>query len=378
MTYESVDQLQKALTEEVFQYAKDSKKAAGRALGTIVEIITFYLLKTWKLNNSISIEKRIPEYGNPDITHNVEYSLHPILSECKIQIPNDGSSITASKMLKALDKSMDLTSFEKTNNNLLSKDGILRNACTIAVSNNSYLVASITRKTGEKIIISIVEQSSKPFAIFECKRVGVEEGIKKGPQTIEKAKQGAYVARTVSSLQKVRLGTGELYGIIYKGNTVLYSQPYHELLAKVVESDDAELLQRFILTVGVVSNHGNWFTSEDHNKELKVLAQSYDWLIFLTDSGITEFVEDLIINPTTEYEPVKKAFLASYAPDKKKNQFTKVQMNINADESLSKYFTGKLGHIESGFNIISPSSGSLHQLKDEIKTLKLKPWEEIL
>lgn len=377
MTYESVDQLQKALTENVFHYAKDSKKAAGRALGTIVEVITFYLLKTWKLNNSISIEKRIPEYGNPDITHNVEYSLHPILSECKIQIPNDRSSITANKMLKAIDESMDLTSFKKTNNNLL-KGGILRNACTIAVSNNSYLVASITRKTGEKIIVSIVEQSIKPFAIFECKRVGVEEGTKKGPQTIEKAKQGAYVARTVSSLQKVRLSSGELYGIIYKGNNVLYSQPYHELLAKVVESDDAELLQRFILTVGVVSNHGNWFTSEDHNKELKVLAQSYDWLIFLTDSGIIEFVEDLIINPTTEYEDVKKAFLASYAPDKKKNQFTKVQMNINADEALLKYFTKNLGHIESGFNIISPSSGSLHQLKDEIKTLKLKPWEEIL
>lgn len=377
MTYESVDQLQKALTENVFHYAKDSKKAAGRALGTIVEVITFYLLKTWKLNNSISIEKRIPEYGNPDITHNVEYSLHPILSECKIQIPNDRSSITANKMLKAIDESMDLTSFKKTNNNLL-KGGILRNACIIAVSNSSYLVASITRKTDEKIIISVVEQSSKPFAIFECKRVGVEEGIKKGPQTIEKAKQGAYVARTVSSLQKVRVSSGDLYGIIYKGNNVLYSQPYHELLAKVVGSDDAELLQRFILTVGVVSNHGNWFTSEDHNKELKVLAQSYDWLIFLTDSGITEFVEDLIINPTTEYEDIKKAFLASYAPDKKKNQFTKVQMNINADESLLKYFTKNLGHIESGFNIISPSSGSLHQLKDEIKTLKLKPWEEIL
>jgi len=378
MAYESVDQLQKALTENVFHYAKDSKKAAGRALGTIVEVITFYLLKTWKLNSSISIEKRIPEYGNPDITHNVEYSLHPILSEYKIRIPNDRFSITANKMLKAIDKSIDLAPFEKTNNNLLSKDGILRNACTIAVSNNSYLVASIIRKIGGKIIVSIVEQSTKPFAIFECKRVGIEEGTKKGPQTIEKAKQGAYVARTVSSLQKVRLSSGDLYGIIYKGNNVLYSQPYRELLAKVVESNDPELLQRFILTVGIVSNHGNWFTSEDHNKELEVLAQSYDWLIFLADSGITEFVEDLIINPTTEHEHVKKAFLASYSIDKKKNQFTKVQMNINADEALLKYFTENLGHVESWFNIISPSSGNIHQLKDEIKTLKLKPWEEIL
>ena len=42
MTWESIDQLQRNLTKDVFQYAKDSKKAAGRALGTIVEIITYY------------------------------------------------------------------------------------------------------------------------------------------------------------------------------------------------------------------------------------------------------------------------------------------------------------------------------------------------
>ena len=86
MSYGSVDQLQKALTKNVFHYAKDSKKAAGRALGTIVEIITFYLLKSWGLNNCISIEKKIPEYGNPDITHNVEYSLHPILRNMKLRL----------------------------------------------------------------------------------------------------------------------------------------------------------------------------------------------------------------------------------------------------------------------------------------------------
>jgi hypothetical protein len=36
MPYESVDQLQKVLVEKVFHYAKDSKKAAGRALGTFM------------------------------------------------------------------------------------------------------------------------------------------------------------------------------------------------------------------------------------------------------------------------------------------------------------------------------------------------------
>ena len=52
MIYDSVDILQQALQSEVFHYAKDSKKAAGRAFGTLVEIITFYLLKTWGLNDN--------------------------------------------------------------------------------------------------------------------------------------------------------------------------------------------------------------------------------------------------------------------------------------------------------------------------------------
>ena len=79
MAYDSVDKLQKVLQNDVFHYAQDSKKAAGRALGTLVEIITFYLLKAWDFSDSVAIEKRLAEYGNPEITHNVEYSLHPII-----------------------------------------------------------------------------------------------------------------------------------------------------------------------------------------------------------------------------------------------------------------------------------------------------------
>jgi hypothetical protein len=59
------------LTEEVFHYAKDSKKAAGRALGTLVEIITFYALKSWWLERNVAIEKPLPEFANDDIMHNV-------------------------------------------------------------------------------------------------------------------------------------------------------------------------------------------------------------------------------------------------------------------------------------------------------------------
>ncbi|MCC6599843.1 MAG: hypothetical protein IT223_04120, partial [Crocinitomicaceae bacterium] len=218
MAYESIDKLQKVLAEEVFNHTKDPKKASGRALGTLVEIITYYLLKTWGLNNQISIERGLAEYGNPDITHNVEYSLHPIVRSSFVTVDKSEKSITSNIILKALTASgFDLTGFERKNNQLLSNN-ILRNACTIATSDNSFLLCSIKSDLGEKLELHIYEQNKKPYAMFECKRVGVEEGMTKGPQTIEKAKQGAYVARTASSLQKIRSESGEMQGIIYKSD----------------------------------------------------------------------------------------------------------------------------------------------------------------
>jgi hypothetical protein len=269
MAYESVDKLQKALVENVFHYAKDSKKAAGRALGTIVEIITYYLIKTWGLNNQISIERGLQEYGNPDITHNVEFSLHPIVRSSFLTIDKTATSITANKILKALEvQKYDLTGFTLKNNQLLN-NGVLRNACTIATSKESMLLCSIKADKGDKYELHIYEQSKKSYSVFECKRVGVEEGMNKGPQTIEKAKQGAYVARSASSLQKIRTESGELHGIIYKSDGTYIIKPFVDLMEEIIYSNDKELLRRFILTVGVVSNHGNWFTSENQNKELK-------------------------------------------------------------------------------------------------------------
>src|SRR5579862_8999707 len=51
MSYESIDAIQKALADDVFKHAKDRKKAAGRALGTIVELITYYTLRQWGLGS---------------------------------------------------------------------------------------------------------------------------------------------------------------------------------------------------------------------------------------------------------------------------------------------------------------------------------------
>ena len=322
MAYKSVDTLQNALGEKVFHHTKDKKKAAGRALGTIVEIISYYLLKTWGFNNSTSIERGLFEYGNEEISHNVEYSLHPITNEYEIDIENDGKSITATKILRELKEITDISKFSRKNNNLLDTHNVLRNGCTIAESSDSFLLASFKEAGKKRHRLSVFEQMQKSYAIFECKRVGVEEGIKKGPQTIEKAKQGAYVARTVSSLQKIRTNSGEKFGIIYRENNESYIKPYVELMEEIVYSTDTQLLQKFILTVGVVSNHGNWFTADNHNKELKVLAESYDWL-------------------------------------------------------LLKYFAERLGDIENWFTVIAPTGRSIDELKNELQELRSKNWEAI-
>jgi len=387
MPFQSVDKIQKVLQENIFHYAKDSKKAAGRSLGTIVEIITYYLLKTWGLNNNISIERKLEEYGNSDITHNVEYSLHPELLQTFITVDKSIKGIKSRTIIKELEKrNYNLKEFEPVKNDLLSNE-ILRNACTIGVSETAFLLCSIKTDLGDKFELHVYEQSRKPYAMVECKRVGVEEGMSKGPQTIEKAKQGAYVARTTSSLQKLRTDTGEIYGIIYKSNNEYIVKPYVELMEEIIYSDDTTLLKKFILTVGVVSNHGNWFkrnsdgivrySNDIFEKELKVLAQSYDWLLFLTDEGLSEFVENLLLNPKSEFDFIRETFQNSYSGVKGKNQFTKVKMNIKADELLLKYFQNNIDQVESWFKVISPAK-TLAELKSELQELSGKDWTKIL
>ncbi len=377
MPYESVDTLQRALTEDVFHYAKDAKKAAGRALGTLVEIITFYLIKSWGYEKSIAIERRLPEYANPDITHNVEFSLHPSYELGIIEIAKSELPLTPKKLAKLL-PSIDWDSGDSKSTQLLSSGKILRNACTLYEDDSRFIVAYLDKATETTYRVSVNQLTPHPFAFIECKRVGVEEGVKKGPQTIEKAKQGAYVARTTSSLQKIRMSDGSVYGVLHLNNGELRHAPYEQFLHTVVASDDPALLRDFTLTVGVVSNHGNWFTSDDHNKELKVLAQSYDWLLFLSDAGLCSFVESLLVKPQKKYEPIRDAFIQSYSGKKGKNQFTKVKIALDADLALQEYFSDNLATIETWFNVISPAGQSITEIKQELTLLFSKNWKEIL
>ena len=139
------------------------------------------------------------------------------------------------------------------------------------------------------------------------------------------------------------------------------------------------ILSRFVLTVGVVSNHGNWFTSENHNKELKVLAQSYDWLLFLTDAGIAQFIDEVLLHPSKPFTPARclPGKLHLKKGRKGVNQFTKVKMALAADTALQSYFTSKAKAIEGWFNIIAPPKKGLAVLREELDTLKDKKLAEI-
>lgn len=370
MAYESVDKLQKTLAESVFAYATDQKKAAGRAMGTIVEIIAYYTLCMWELQDHIIIERSVPEFGNPDILHNVEFSLHPIRSRQKIDIFPVSLPITSAKIKQHLPAFRN-TEFKQSQ--VLSSSGVKRNAAVLTKGSDvNPIVANLQEKSKHKCNLTVCELLADPYAIVECKRVGVEEGMRKGPQTIEKAKQGAYVARSVSSLQKVRLRNGRFNGVMEQDDGSLRTGHYDDLLRDIIDQSMAVELAGFILTVGIVSNHGNWFTSDQHNKELEVLAQSYDWLLFLSDTGLAHFIERLLLDPTPELSPARDAFLASYPRRSGSNRFTKVHMAASADDTLRRFFAENRDEIESWYNVISPVDGTLLTLRTDLRKLAAK------
>ena len=368
MGYDSVDKLQNLLASEVFHYTNDRKKAAGRALGTFVELITYYVIKNWNLEHFTSIERSLPEFANNEITHNVEFTLHGSRLIAKSNLYEKDMPLSCGTIIKkyfAEDKTISKTGM------IIDKNKVIKNAFVLLTRENSFVNIYINSYNSS---YTICELKNKPFAMFECKRVGVEEGMKKGPQTIEKAKQGSYVARTVSSLQRIRYDNGSLAGIIQKKNGTFLIKDYYTILNELINSNDIEVLKDFILTVGIISNHGNWFTSENLNKELKVLAQSYDWLVFLTDQGIGEFITDLLIKPKEENASIKTAFDKSYNEHKKGNIFTKVKIDYHADIALTNYFKQNEDKINSWFNVITPKEKKLNELKTELLLLSNKNW----
>ncbi len=175
MSYQSIDAIQKLLSDEIFHYTKDKKKAAGRALGTIVEIITYYLLKQWQLDKYTAIERPLSEFGNSEITHNVEFTLHPTRFIARRNIA-EFSKLTS----KSIISQFQLCAANPKSGALIDSKSILKNAFTFAIGKDVFYNVYLHDNN-----VEIYELDNQPLAMIECKRVGVEEGMSKGPQTIE-------------------------------------------------------------------------------------------------------------------------------------------------------------------------------------------------
>ena len=144
-----------------------------------------------------------------------------------------------------------------------------------------------------------------------------------------------------------------MHGVLPRKDGTFYTKPYEHLMEEIIASDDPELLRHFILTVGVVSNHGNWFSKDNMNKELVVLAQSYDWLLFLTDAALAEFIQTTLHGTDPGFAATRSAFELSYSGTAKSTTFTKVTMDLAADQELTRYFA-EMKPWERWFNVISP------------------------
>ncbi|MHB8796582.1 MAG: hypothetical protein ACYC90_14150, partial [Candidatus Nanopelagicales bacterium] len=312
----------------------------------------------------LAVERGIREYGNKDIRHNVEFTLHVPSSILRAEVPDLGSSLTARRIIKLFPG--EFVGANLRPSNALVRSGIVRHGCTVADSEGSFWNAYIEGEPPELCVSRLIEE---PFAMFECKRVGIEEGQKKGPQTIEKAKQGAYVARSVSGLQRIPLREGGVAGLVEEiDGTLTTHLDYYEFLRGAIDDGEIAALANVVLTVGVVSNHGNWFTADTQNKEMRVLAQSYDWLLFLTDSALAEFIQTTVQGTDAAFEHTRAAFQSSYATAGGSTSFTKVTIDSDADRELTEFFaTAKPW--AGWFNVIGPAGQPLSALHDDLSAL---------
>ena len=172
MSYKSIDEIQNELAKAYFDRTSDAKKASGRALGTFVELITYYWIKENGFFNNLSIETKLPEYGNHNLTHNVEFTLHKILSS-KEHIPLDyTTALSINKILKNIQASdkYSMSAYRKTGV-LLNRKKIIKNGLYIGETDRGFVLSYIDTESNT---YRVTELSHEACAMFECKRVGKE------------------------------------------------------------------------------------------------------------------------------------------------------------------------------------------------------------
>jgi hypothetical protein len=99
--------------------------------------------------------------------------------------------------------------------------------------------------------------------------------------------------------------------------------------------------------------------------------------LFLSDAGIAQFIDEVLLHPEQPFAAGRDAFLSSYTGKTGVNQFTKVKVALAADRAIQSYFSARRSVIEGWFNVIAPANKELSVLREELDTLRRKNWEEI-
>lgn len=363
-----VDEVQKRLQEEIFKDRVDTKKAAGRALGTIQEIIVWFLLETHDLGVRTLLEYQLPEYGSNDILHNVEFSVHPLRSI-------DSLPLKGTKNLSLRLPNKIINQHSKQKENLVSRVNVLEthrqfgrkvrlvNRCFVKNRvdwdyEEVYLGRYKNQNEGELVTIS-----KTPIAFIESKRVGLEEGTTTGPQTIEKAKQASYVALRSSKLQKIFHSSG-VKGVIEMpdGKTIIDS--YEKLWNDLIKKGETEMLRGVIRSIIFLSDHINWYVKGVEKKDLRILKQSYDWTIWIEDKGLAGFVEEFLLTDGV----VRDVFYKNYVERKKGGAlFTKNRLDDEVYSILFDFFQKNAKKIkETWLKVLTPKDRTFDDLVKEL------------
>ncbi len=127
-------------------------------------------MRAWELRDHIVIERSVPEYANPQVVHNVEFSLHPIRHSHHLSVSTERLPVTPAKIARELPQ---LPDGARKTHQLLSTEGVQRNACVIGEGAAGPIVTHVDDLGEISCDLTVCELFAEPFAIFECKRVGV-------------------------------------------------------------------------------------------------------------------------------------------------------------------------------------------------------------
>lgn len=304
--YDQMRNIQVALSDLV-----GGQKTAGRRLGMILEIMTFLFFQSQGLASSMRKGNQLPSFAI-DATHETDFSFHPVLQSTTQIFTNQQQQVGVSRQpvpSRQFPISEQLSLLDPDSLIPIMKDKIIQNSnvnplAVIAVPEGDRKdsgnpsgqkicsnITSLSSETGTRCDVSINRLANSAYAKVECKRVGIELTADSAPQTIEKAKQGAYAADHASSFQSIYTRGGEKLGVML-GDRIRVG-PYDQLRNQIINGEIPGMLEGYCSTLFVFSEPSNWQTSNGvWKKDLEVLRASFDWVMYLEDEAFIHFCEN--------------------------------------------------------------------------------------